>query len=85
MTEPIFRTINFFKATTEEIIDVGDLDYEWQLSEATQKLENFVKSFQLYKIGLSDPVLNDVCPEANDDLFSCINSSSIQDEDDKIC
>ena len=41
-----------YEATTEDYIDVGDLDYEWQLSEASKKLESFVRSFQLYKIGL---------------------------------
>ena len=39
-------------ATTEDVIDIGDLDYEWQFSEASEKLENFVKSFELFKIGL---------------------------------
>ena len=69
------------QATTEDVIDVGDLDYEWQLSEASKKLENFVQTFELYKIGLSDTVQNNVCPEATDQLFNCLQSQSIQEKD----
>ena len=58
------------------MIDIGDLDYEWQLSEATEKLENYVKSFKLYKIGLNDDVLTKICPEANIEVYECIESNT---------
>ena len=63
-------------ATTEDVIDIGDLDYEWQLSEASGKLEKFVKSFKLYKIGLNDDVSTKVCPEANIELYECMQSTT---------
>ena len=65
-----------FLATTEDVIDIGDLDYEWQLNEASKKLENFVKSFELYKIGLSEAVWLNVCPEVNIELFECIEGET---------
>lgn len=63
-------------ATTEDVIDVGDLDYEWQLSEASKKLEEYVQSFQLDSIGLSDDVSTNVCPEANMELYQCMESKT---------
>ena len=65
-----------FLATTEDVIDIGDLDYEWQLTEASKKLETFVKSFELYKIGLSEALWSNVCPEANIELFECIEGET---------
>ena len=59
------------------MIDIGDLDYEWQLTEATKKLETFVKSFELYIIGLSEDVWVNVCPEANVELYDCIESEAL--------
>ena len=58
------------------MIDIGDLDYEWQLSEASGKLETYVKSFKLYKIGLNDDVSTKVCPEANIELYECMESTT---------
>ena len=58
------------------MINIGDLDYDWLLTEASKKLENFVKSFQLYKIGLTNDVWLDVCPEANIELYDCIYRKS---------
>ena len=69
---------NFPLATTEDVIDVGDLDYEWQLSEASGKLEEYVKSFQLDSIGLSDDVSTNVCPEANIELYQCMESTTME-------
>ena len=65
-----------FIGTTEDVIDIGDLDYEWQLDDASEKLEKFVKSFKLYKIGLNDDVTSNVCSEANLELYQCIESES---------
>ena len=73
--------LNFDSATTEDVIDIDDLDYEWQLSEASNKLHNFVKAFEPYKIGLTDSVLTEVCPEANIELFNCINSTTVINTD----
>ena len=58
------------------MIDIGDLDYEWQLSDASERLENFVKSFDLYKIGLNDNVSTKTCSEANVELYQCIESTT---------
>ena len=63
-------------ATTEDVIDIGDLDYEWQLLEATEKLEDFVKFLKLYEIGLNDDVKSKVCPEANIELYECFESTT---------
>ena len=73
---------NWNLATTEDVIDIGDLDYEWQLSEASAKLEDYVKSFKLYKIGLNDDVLTKVCPEANIELYQCMESTTDQNVQD---
>ena len=73
----VVRSRNTFTlATTEDVIDIGDLDYEWQLSEASRKLENYVKKFELYKIGLTDDVTAKVCPEANIELYECMESTT---------
>ena len=63
-----------FSVTTEDSINLEDLDFDWQLSEATKELENFVKSFTLQSIGLTDKFLHSVCPEANDQLIECFDS-----------
>ena len=64
-----------FKATTEDAIDIGDIDYEWQLTEASKKLESFVQKFALYQIGLTNDVAEKVCPESNIELYGCIEST----------
>ena len=63
-------------ATTEDVIDIGDLDYEWQLLESSRKLEESLTSFQLSKIGLNDDVSTKVCAEANMELYKCIESTT---------
>lgn len=65
-----------FSATTEDVIDISDLDYEWQLSEASEKLANFLKSFDLFKIGLDDEFATKICPEANEELYQCLESTT---------
>lgn len=60
--------------TTEDSIDLEDLDYDWQLLEAKVALENFVKNFKIQDIGLSLDVLHLVCPEADEKLVNCFNS-----------
>ena len=60
--------------TTEDSINLEDLDFDWQLSEATKVLENFVKTFTPASIGLTDTVLHSVCPEANVELIECFDS-----------
>lgn len=41
-----------------------------------EKLENFVKSFDAYKIGINDDITTKVCPETNIGLFHCIESTT---------
>ena len=65
-----------FLATTEDVIDIGVLDYEWQLTQASEKLEDYVETFKLYKIGLNDDVSSNVCPEANIELYECIKATT---------
>ena len=60
--------------TTEDSIDLVDLDYDWQLSEAIKELEKFVQDFAPQTIGLTQEVLDSVCPEANDELINCFDS-----------
>ena len=40
------------------------------------KLEKFVQSFKLYNIGLTDDISTNVCPEANIELYECIDSAT---------
>ena len=65
---------NYTLVTTEDSINLEDLDFDWQLSEATKELENFVKAFTPKSIGLTDKVLHSVCPEANHELIECFDS-----------
>ena len=58
------------------MIDIGDLDYEWQLEEAAKSLMKFVKQFDLSEIGLTYKVMDHVCPEANEELFQCISDDA---------
>lgn len=58
------------------MIDIGDLDYEWQLEEAAKSLMKFVKQFDLSEIGLTYKVMDHVCPEANKELFQCISDDA---------
>ena len=60
--------------TTEDSIDLIDLDYDWQLSEAMKELEKFVQDFSPQSIGLTKEVLDSVCPEATDKLVECFDS-----------
>ena len=38
----------------------------------------FVKSFELYQIGLNEDISTKVCPEANLELYECISSTTDQ-------
>ena len=46
------------------------------MTDASGRLENFVKSFELYKIGLTDDMLTKVCSESNIELYECIESTT---------
>ena len=59
--------------TTEDSIDLEDLDYDWQLSESIKALEEFVKDFSIQDIGLTEEVLHSVCPEADETLIQCFD------------
>lgn len=59
--------------TTEDSIDLEDLDYDWQLSESIKALEEFVKDFSIQDIGLTEEVLHSVCPEADEALIQCFD------------
>ena len=43
---------------------------------ASIRLENFVQSFELYKIGLNDDISTKVCSESSLDLYECISSTT---------
>ena len=60
--------------TTEDSINLEDLDYDWQLSESISALEEFVKDFSIQNIGLTDEVLHSVCPESDEKLVKCFES-----------
>ena len=65
-----------FLAGTNDVFDIGELDDKWQFTDAIEKLENFVKSFELNQIGLTDDVAIKVCPEANIELHECMKSTT---------
>ena len=48
------------------------------MTDASGRLENFVKSFELYKIGLTEDLLTNVCSESNIELYECIESTTDQ-------
>ena len=54
------------------MINIDDFNYAWQLEEASKKLEDYVKSFETQKIGLTDALAMNVCPEAEIELRICI-------------
>ena len=62
-----------YDATSEDVIDINQLDYEWQLKEAMHELENFVRKFNMTETGLNNEILSGVCPEADVDLMDCIS------------
>ena len=53
------------------MVDIGEIDYAWQLEEATEKLFNFVSVFDVADIGLTSEYLSDVCPQADINLYTC--------------
>ena len=65
-----------YEATTEEIVDINQLDYDWLLKEAKLELSLFVSQFNMTDIGLTTQVTTDVCPEADNQLQNCIQKTA---------
>ena len=51
--------------TTEDVVDIGKLNYDWLLKDAKDDLTDFVNQFDLDKVGLTDSSLEHLCPEVN--------------------
>ena len=67
-----------YSLTTEDIIDVNQVEYSWLLREAQIKLTEEILQFDTQVTGLTETVLNEVCAETNDKLFKCIKTA-VQD------
>ena len=59
-----------YEATTEDIIDINQLDYEWLLEEAKKELGTFVQTFDIDDQGLTIETLTKVCPESDSTLVN---------------
>lgn len=64
-----------YKLTTEDIIDLDDINYDWLLHDAKIQLEQLVSSFKITSVGLSSDVLTSVCPQSDDRLKTCFKHS----------
>ena len=54
-----------YDMTTEDIIDIGNLNYDWLLKDAKEDLTDFVNQFNLDKVGLTETSMKNLCPEVN--------------------
>lgn len=70
--EPILQQI--YDMTTEDVIDINQLDYEWLLKDAKEDLRQFVSEFNLNSVGLSDEILSSMCPESDSKLRNCMDN-----------
>lgn len=60
-----------YEVTTEDIIDVKQLDYHWLLKNAKSELFNFVSKFNKTSIGLTDEMITSVCVQTDEKLRDC--------------
>lgn len=52
-----------YEMTTEDVVDVGQLNYDWLLNDAKQELSAHVQSFSLDNAGLNESVQQNMCVE----------------------
>ena len=58
-----------YNMTTEDVIDMNKLNYDWLLKDAKGDLIQFVAGYNLTAIGLTDTNLDNVCIEETDLIF----------------
>merc|ERR1711990_596850 len=63
---------DIYEVTGEENVDVDSLNYEFLLREAKNSLETFVSQFDITEIGLTDDLMENICPEMEDPFWNCI-------------
>ena len=52
-----------YNLTTEEVVDMNKLNYQWLLKDAKEDLLHYVYAFNLTEIGLTDSNLAYICTE----------------------
>ena len=62
-----------YNMTTEDVIDINQLNYEWLLKDAKEELHKFVQTFKLEHHGMTEAVLSNVCPQADTRLQTCFD------------
>ena len=63
-----------YNMTTEDVIDINQLDYEWLLRNAMDELLLFVQKFNISGIGLTESAMDIICVEADNDLQMCMKT-----------
>ena len=58
------------------MIQIDDLEYQSKLAAAATALMEFVSSFDLTQIGLTDLFKSSVCPQSDEKLLVCLNDSA---------
>ena len=62
-----------YNMTTEDVIDINQLNYEWLLKDAKEELHKFVQTFKLEEHGMTEAVQTNVCPQADGRLKTCFD------------
>ena len=52
---------DLYNMTTEDIVDVGKLNYDWLLNDAKEELSLYVRKFSLEEAGLTQSVQENMC------------------------
>jgi len=65
-----------YQETTEDIINIEDLEYESLLTKAAANLTYFVSEFSNEKIDLSENFKSAVCPQASRGLYKCLKEDA---------
>ena len=67
--------------TTEDIINIDDLEFESLLVEAAANLTVFVSAFELDQIDLTNEFQTSVCPQSTERLYKCIDHKAQEEVD----
>ena len=67
---------SFISETTEDIINIEDLEYESLLTKAAANLTYFVSEFSNEQIDLSENFKSAVCPQASRGLYRCLKEDA---------
>ena len=68
--------LKLYDMTTEDVINIEELNYEYLLSSAKEGLLEFVRSYNLEDYGMNNDALFNVCPESDTRLQNCFDKST---------